>query len=96
MNTRVPLRGTDIQEEEVVRGEASQTALYRRLVRYLLPVEFEERYGEELVWVFSELLLEADTGKVSGGRVTVWLREMPTLLQLTWRVRRRDGPPGSP
>ena len=89
MSTRVPLHGKDIQEQGVVRGEASLTALYRRLVRFLLPVEFRERHGEELVWVFSELLLEADTGKASRGRVTIWLREMPALLQLTWRVRRR-------
>ena len=94
MSTRVPLRGKDIQEEGVVRGEASETALYRRLVRFLLPVEFQERYGEELVWVFSELLLEDDTGKVSRGRVAIWLREMPTLLQLAWRVRRRGDAPG--
>ena len=93
MSTRVPLGGKDIQEEGVVRGEASEPAVYRRLVRLLLPVEFWERYGEELVWVFSELLMEARTGKGSRGRTTIWLREMPALLELTWRVRTRGDEP---
>lgn len=88
MSTRVPLHGKDIREKGMMRAEAPGTALYRRLVRFLLPVEFRERYGEELVWVFSELLMEARTGKGYRGRATVWLREMPALLQLTWRARR--------
>ena len=70
-------------------AETAGTALYRRLVRLLLPVHFRERHGEELVWVFSELLMEAHTRRGSRSRVTIWLREIPALLQLTWRVRRR-------
>ncbi len=93
MSTRVPLRDEDFQEKRTARAEASEPALYRRLVRLLLPVEFWERYGEELVWVFSELLMEARTGKGSRGRTTIWLREMPALLELTWRVRTRGGEP---
>ena len=89
MSTRVPLNGKDIQEAGVMRAGPSDSVLYRRLVRFLLPVEFQERHGEELVWVFSELLREAHTQRGSRGRVTIWLREMPGLLQLTWTVRRR-------
>ena len=87
MSTRAPLPGKDIREKGMMRAEAPGTALYRRLVRFLLPVGFRERYGEELVWVFSELLMEAHAGEGYRGRATVWLREMPALLQLTWRAR---------
>ncbi len=87
MSTRVPLRDNNVQGKRTIRAEASDPALYRRLVRLLLPAEFWERYGEELVWVFSELLMEARTAKGSRGRTTIWLREMPALLELTWRVR---------
>ena len=87
MNTRVSLNGKDIREEGMKRAEVPGTVLYRGLVRFLLPVEFRERYGEELVWVFSELLMEARTGKDYRGRGTIWFREMPALLELTWRVR---------
>ncbi len=93
MSTRVPLRGKDIPEESMVRAEAPGTVLYRRFVRFLLPVEFRERHEEELVWVFSELFMEARTRKGSRGRTTIWLREMPALLRLAWRVRRRGEAP---
>ena len=80
--------------EETLRAEDPDTALYRRLVRFLLPVHFRERHGEELVWVFGELLMEAHTRRGSRGRAWIWLREVPALLQLTWRVRRRGYAPG--
>ncbi len=73
---------------------APAEALYRRLVRLLLPVHFRERHGEELVWVFSELLREARTRSGIRGPATIWLREVPALLQLTWRARRRGYRPG--
>jgi hypothetical protein len=88
MSTRVPLVGKDM-----MRAEAPGTVLYRRLVRFLLPVQFRERHGEELIWVFSELLMEARTRKGFRGRAAIWFREMPALLRLAWRVRTRRDPP---
>lgn len=75
-----------------MRAEPPRTELYRRLVRFLLPLHFRERHEQGLVEVFSELLMEARTGSGSGGPAVVWLRELPALLQLSWRVRRRGEP----
>ncbi len=80
---------------EGMRAAAPGTALYRRLVRFLLPAHFRERYLEELVWVFSELSMEARTRNGFRGGLTIWLREMPALLRLTWRVRRGGDVPGA-
>ena len=93
MSTRAPLAGTDIRKHKE-GNVAPETALYRSLVRLFLPVHFRERHGEELVWVFSELLREARARSGLRGRATIWLRETPSLLQLTWRVRRRGYRPG--
>lgn len=88
MSTRAPLAGKDFRKQE--EGDvAPETALYRSLVRLLLPVHFRERHGEELVWVFRELLTDARLRKGARGRATIWLREVPALLRLTWRLRRR-------
>jgi hypothetical protein len=72
-----------------VRVEAPGTALYRRFVRLFLPVRFRERYGDELVWVFNELNTEARSRRGFRGQATLWCREVPALLRLTWGVRRR-------
>ncbi len=77
-----------------MREKAPEPALYRRLVRLLLPAQFRERHEEDLVQVFSELLLEADARSGFWGRATAWLREVPSLVRLARRVRRRGESPG--
>ena len=88
-STARPLAGWKTNGDNRLRAETPETALYRSLVRLLLPVRFRERHGEELVWVFSELLMEAGIRRGARGRVTIWIREVPALLRLTWRLRRR-------
>ena len=77
-----------------MRAEAPDTTLYRRLVRFLLPAQFRKRHEEGLVGVFSELLIEARTRSGFRGQAIIWLREVPALVQLSWRVRRWGEAPG--
>ena len=58
-----PVASRKAEGEGTMKAAAPGTALYRRLVRFLLPVQFRERYLDELVWVFSELSMEARSRK---------------------------------
>ena len=61
---------------------------YRRLVRLLLPARFRRKHEEDLVRVFGDLLVEERARKGFRASAEVWLRELASLLQLSWRLRR--------
>jgi predicted permease len=76
-------------------GSTWALGFYRRLVRLLLPARFRRNHEDDLVRVFGDLLAEARVKKGLRASTAVWLRELASILQLSWRLRRgKPSPPG--